>query len=81
MSIKVHMKKRKRSHELDILKFIRIKIRDLPAVAQSVEHHRDKPRTWLQIEASVRFFICPVAFFLLCYPCEALEGPISSGFA
>ena len=31
-----------------------------------------------RIIASVRFFICSAAFFLLCYPCEALEGPIST---
>ena len=29
--------------------------------------------------ASVRFFIYSVASFLLCYPCEALEGPICKG--
>ena len=28
--------------------------------------------------AGVRFFICSVASFLLCCPCEALEGPIST---
>ena len=30
----------------------------------------------IDILASVTFFICSVAFILLCYPCEALEGPI-----
>ena len=37
---------------------MRIKIRVLPAdtVAYSVEHRRDKPRNWVQILASVRFF-------------------------
>ena len=55
-------------------------IRHLPAdtVAQSVERRRDKPRAWVQILASVRVCICTVAFFLLCYPCEALEGPNST---
>ena len=32
----------------------------------------------IKIPASVRFLICSVAFFLLCYPCEATEGPIST---
>ena len=59
---------------------MRIKIHELPTdtVAQCVEHRRDKPRTLVRILASVRFFICPVVFFLLCYPGEALEGPIST---
>ena len=42
----------------------------------NMSHQRDKPRTWVLILASVRFFICSVALFLLCYPCEALEGQI-----
>ena len=37
-------------------------------VAQWVEHRRDKPRTWVQILASVYFFICSVAFFLPLLP-------------
>ena len=37
----------------------------------------EKPGTWVRLPASVRFFICSVASFLLCCPCEALEGPIS----
>ena len=41
-------------------------------------NNRDKPRTWVQILASVIFFNCSVAFFL-CYPGEALECPISTG--
>ena len=45
-------------------------------VAQSVEHLRDKPRTWVQMLANVRSLMCSVALFHLCYPCEALEGPI-----
>ena len=47
-----------------------------------VEHQRDKPRTWVQIVASVMFFLCSFAFFLSffhCYPGEALEGPILTG--
>ena len=61
-------------------KLIRITIWDLPAdtVVRSVERRRDKPRAWVRIQASVRFLFCSVAFFLLCYPCEAIEGPISS---
>ena len=59
---------------------MRIKIRVLSAdtIAMRVEHRRDKPKTWVQILASVRFVICSVAFFHLCYSCEALEGPIST---
>ena len=38
----------------------------------------EKPRTWVRVLASVRFFICSVASFLLCCPCEALEGSIST---
>ena len=37
----------------------------------------EKPGTWVRLPASVIFFICSVASFLLCCPCEALEGPIS----
>ena len=57
-----------------------IKIRILPAdtVAKLVKHRRDKPRNWVQILESVRFFICSVAFFFLCYPCDALEGSTST---
>ena len=39
----------------------------------------EKPGTWVRLPASVIFFICSVASFLLCCPCEALEGPISTG--
>ena len=38
----------------------------------------EKPGTWVRLPASVRFFIFYVASFLLCCPCEALEGPIST---
>ena len=38
------------------------------------------PRTWVRVLASVRIFICSVAAYLLCCPCEELEGPISKGF-
>ena len=81
MWIKVHMKEKKAVERVGDLKLIRIKIRDLPAdaVAQSVERQHDKLKTWVQILASVRCVICSVAFFLLCYPGEALEGPISTG--
>ena len=73
------MKKSKLHNELEICELIRNKVRVLPAdtVAWLVEHRRDKPRNWVQILASVRFFFFSVAFFLLCYPCEALEGSIS----
>ena len=37
-----------------------------------------QPGTWVRLPASVRFFICSVASFLLGCPCEALEGPIST---
>ena len=57
-------------------KLIRIKIQVLPTdtVAQWVEHRRDKPRTWVQILGSAIFF--PLRSFFLCYPGDALEGPI-----
>ena len=60
---------------------MRIKIQVLPtdAVAQWVEHRRDKPRTWVQILASAIFLFVPLRSFFLCYPGEALEGPISTG--
>ena len=32
--------------------------------------------TWVQLPASVRFFIFSVASILLCCHCKALEGPI-----
>ena len=66
MSIKVHMKERERRNRLKIWKLIGIKIQVLPTdtIAQWVEHRRDKPRTWVQILASVVFFICSVSFFL-----------------
>ena len=60
---------------------IRIKIQVLPtdSVAQSVEHRRDKPRTRVQILASVIFLFAPLRSFFLCYTGEALEGKISTG--
>ena len=58
------------------MKPIRIKIPELPAdtLAQSVVRLRDKQKAWVRILAIVRFFTCSVTLFLLCYPCEALEG-------
>ena len=55
------------------------KIQDRPTdtIAQLVERWRDKPKGWIRILACVRFLF--VAFFLLCYPGEALEGPILTG--
>ena len=49
------------------LKLMRANILDLPydTVAQSVEHRHDKPKAMVRIPASVRFFICSVAFFPL----------------
>ena len=38
----------------------------------------DMPRTWVRVLASVNFFIYSVASFLLCCPCEVLEGPNST---
>ena len=46
----------------------------LVVIASALEN----PGTWVRLPASVRFFICSVASFLLCCPCEALEGPIST---
>ena len=62
-------------------KLIGIKIQVLPTdtVAQLVEHRCAKPRTWVQILASVIFFIFPLRSFFLCYHGEKLEGPISTG--
>ena len=76
--IKVHMKGRQRS-ELEIWKLIRTKIQVLPTGTRSLVGKAsalEKPRTRVRVLASVRFFICSVASFLLCCPCEALEGPI-----
>ena len=49
------MKERERRNRLQILMLIRIEIVVLPtdSVALWVEHRRDKPRTWVQILASV----------------------------
>ena len=67
--------------EFKISKLIRIKnsgpatgTRGLVVIASALE----KPGTWVRLPASVRFFICSVASFLLCCPCEVLEGPIST---
>ena len=80
MSIKVHMKERKRRNELEIRKLIRINILDLPTdtVAKWVEHRLDKPWAWVGILASVIFFICSVVFFLSLQPCRSV-GPTSTG--
>ena len=60
---------------------LKLKMRDLPAdtVAQSVERLRYKQKDWVRILASVRCLTCSAAFFLLCYPGEALEGKILTG--
>ena len=57
---------------------MRIKIQDLPpdTVDQSLARRRNKPRACVLILAIVRFFICSIAFFILCYPCEVLEHKI-----
>ena len=78
--MKVHMKGRHRS-EFKIGKLTGIKIQVQPTVTRSLVGKAsalEKPRTWVRVLASVRFFICSVASFLLCCPCEALEGPIST---
>ena len=58
-----------------------IKIQDLSTdtVAQWVEHLGDKPRTWVQILASVIFFICSVALFLSLLPWRSVGGQNSTG--
>ena len=38
----------------------------------------EMPGTWVGLPASVKFFIFSVVSFLLCFPCDALEGPIST---
>ena len=58
------------------VQFIRIQVLSTDTVDQWVEQRRDNPKTWVRILASVIFFICSVAFFLLCYPYEALEGQL-----
>ena len=65
MSIKSSRKRKKAAELVGDLKLIRIKIQDLPTdtVAQSIEHRRDKPKALVQIQASVRYLICPVVFF------------------
>ena len=81
MSIKIHMKEEKAAERVGDIKPMKIKIRLLPDdnVAQSVERRRDNPRAMDRILASVSFLICSVAFFLLCYPGEALQDPFSTG--
>ena len=58
-------------------KLIGIKIQVLPTdtVVQWVKHRRDKPRTCVQILASVIFFICSVAFFLSLLPWRSVGRP------
>ena len=78
--IKAHMKGRQRS-ESKIRMPMSIKIQVLPTGTRSLVGNAsalEKPRTWFRVLASVRFFICFVASFLLCCPWEALEGPIST---
>ena len=50
------------------------------ADAQSVERHRDIPKAWVMILASVRFVICCVALFLLCYPGEVKNYYVKNRF-
>ena len=52
-----------------------------PSNALQGQHRRkdateqiEEKKTWVRVQASVIFFICSVASFLLCCPCEALEG-------
>ena len=61
------------------LRLIRIKIQDLPTdiVAQLVEYRAISLGS-NPCECQI-FLICFVASFCLCYPGEALEGPISIG--
>ena len=58
---------------------MRIEIQDLPTdtIDQWVEHRRDKPWAWVRILASVIFYL--LCSFFLCYPGEALKGPILTG--
>ena len=46
----------------------KIQVLSTDTVAQWIEHRRDNPRTWVQILASVIFFICSVAFLLSLLP-------------
>ena len=64
---KVNMQEREQRNRLKNLKLIRIKIQVLPTdtVAQWVEHRRDKPRTCVQILASVRIFIRSVMYIYI----------------
>ena len=78
--MKVHMMGRQRI-EFKIWKHIILIIQVLPTGTRSLVGNAsalEKQRTWFRFLASVRFFICSVASFLLCCPCEALEGPIST---
>ena len=77
--IKVHMKGRQRS-EFNDLNAHKDKNSVPPTGTRSLVGKAsalDMPRTWVRVLASVIFFICSVASFLMCCPCEALEGPIS----
>ena len=79
MSRKLHMKGTQRSkYDLKANKDKNSRsatgTRSLVAKASALE----KPGTWVRVLASVDFFICYGASFLLCCPCEALEGSIST---
>ena len=75
MSNNVHMEEREWLNELKIRLKIRNNIHDLPTdtEAQRVEHRRDKPRTSVQILASVILFICSAAFFLPLLPWRSVD--------
>ena len=51
-----------------------------PSNASQGQHRREEAYagSWVRLLASVNFFNYFVASFLLCCPCEALEGPIST---
>ena len=46
----------------------------------TVDNYEERKKHYAYIYIRTHIYICvSVAFFLLCYPGEALEGPISTG--
>ena len=69
-----------RTYNKGLCIYIYTYIRELlvDTVAQLVERMLIAQRACVRIQASLRFLIFSVAFFLLCYPGEALDVLIST---
>ena len=63
------------------MKGYRDEIQVLPTdtVAHLEERQGDMPKDLSSNHSECHFFICSMRSFFLCYPGEALEGPISTG--